>query len=110
MNKVRFVLAVMLSWGLLSVASGETYTPGQKVDKDFDSFARAFLANHCVDCHGETEPEGNLSLHDLGPVDEVNAGTWRSVWAQVTLKEMPPEDAEQPEVVRAAAVFRLDRR
>jgi hypothetical protein len=99
MNKVRFVLAVMLSGGLLSVASGEAYTPGQKVNKDFGSFAQAFLASHCVDCHGETEPEGNLSLHDLGPVDEVNSSTWRSVWAQVTLKEMPPKDADQPEVV-----------
>ena len=99
MIKVRFVLAVMLSWGLLSVASAETYTPGQKVNKDFDGFARPFLASHCVDCHGETEPEGNLSLHDLGSVDEVNANTWRAVWAQVTLKEMPPKDMEQPKVV-----------
>jgi hypothetical protein len=99
MKKVGFVWAVMFSWGLLSVASGETYTPGQKINKDFDSFARAFLATHCVDCHGETEPEGNLSLHDLGPIDEVNSGTWRSIWAQVTLKEMPPRDAEQPRVV-----------
>jgi hypothetical protein len=109
MNKVGFVLTKTLSLGLLAIgmslwllpfaASGETYTPGQKVNKDFDSFAQPFLTSHCLDCHGETEPEGNLSLHDLGPVDEVNAGTWRSVWAQVTLKEMPPKDAEQPKVV-----------
>ena len=45
------------------------------------------------------DPEGNLSLHDLGPVDEVNAGIWKSIWAQVTLKEMPPERWTQPEVV-----------
>ncbi|MBC8354990.1 MAG: DUF1588 domain-containing protein [Planctomycetes bacterium] len=99
MNKVRFVLAVMLAGGLASVASGETYTPGQRVHANYNTFAKSFLASHCVDCHGETEPEGNLSLHNLGPVDEVNASTWRSVWAQVTLKEMPPRDAEQPEVV-----------
>ena len=99
MTKVRFVLAAMLPYALLSVASGETYTPGQKVNQDFAAFAQSFLATHCVDCHGETEPEGNLSLDGLGPVDEVNSGTWRSVWAQVTLKEMPPEDATQPEVV-----------
>ena len=53
-----------------------------------------------MDCHGDAEPEGNLSLHDLGPVDEVNAATWKSVWAQVTLKEMPPKDADQPKVVQ----------
>ena len=81
----------------LSAASAETYTPGQKVGKKF-RFAKKFLANNCLDCHGDSDPEGNLSLHDLGPVDEVNAAIWKSVWAQVSLKEMPPADAEQPGV------------
>ena len=100
MNRVGFALAVTLSWGLLSAAAAETYTPGQTVSRSFDDFARVFLTGHCVDCHGETDPEGGLSLHDLGPVDEVNAGTWKAVWAQVTLKEMPPREADQPQVVR----------
>jgi len=99
MNNAGIVLAMMLSWGWLSVASGETYTPGQRIDEDFASLARPFLASHCLDCHGETDPEGDLSLHDLGPVDEVNSGTWTSIWAQVTLQEMPPADAERPGVV-----------
>lgn len=99
MKKVGSVLIVLLSGVFLSAASGENYTPGQKVNKDHKSFAKQFLVNHCVDCHGETEPEGDLSLNDLGPVDEVNAGIWRSVWAQVTLKEMPPAEMPQPDVV-----------
>ena len=99
MNTARWALVVMLAFGLLSPASGETYTPGQKTSNDFGSFARPFLASHCLDCHGSKEPEGGLSLIDLGPVDEGNSGTWRRVWAQVTLKEMPPKDAEQPTVV-----------
>ncbi|MDE0736580.1 MAG: hypothetical protein OSB47_12200, partial [Pirellulaceae bacterium] len=98
MNKVGLVCLV-LSCSFLSVASGQAYTPGQPVNKDFKGFAQGFLANHCVECHGQTEPEGNLSLHDLGPLDEVNSGTWKAVWAQVTLKEMPPKDADQPGVV-----------
>ena len=94
MNKVSCALAAMLSWGLLSVASGETYTPGQKINKDFAAASlEPFLASHCVDCHGLKEPAGNLSLHELGPVDEVNSGIWKRVWAQVTLKEMPPKEA-----------------
>src|SRR5690606_18679665 len=76
-----------------------TYTPGQRIERDFSEFARPFLVRHCVDCHGRSEPQGNLSLHDLGAVDEVNAVVWKSVWAQVALKEMPPRDAEQPAVV-----------
>lgn len=96
---VRWVLAGMLSCALSSVASSQTYTPGHKVDEDFDSFARPFLETHCVDCHGELGPEGDLSLAGLGPVDEVNSATWKAVWAQVTLKEMPPKEMEQPGVV-----------
>ena len=32
-------------------------------------------------------------------MDEVNADIWQTVWAQVSLGEMPPEDATQPEVI-----------
>lgn len=99
MNKITSLLALMLSWSILPVAIAETYTPGQKVNKNFSQLAKPFLATHCVACHGETEPEGNLSLHNLGSVDEVNAGIWQAVWAQVTLKEMPPKDEDQPKVV-----------
>jgi len=88
---VRFMLAIGLSWCLLSTANAEN---------DFQRFAKTFLANHCVDCHSGTAPEGNLSLHDLGSVDELNADVWRSVWAQVSVQEMPPADAEQPGVVQ----------
>lgn len=99
MIKVTLLVAFLLTCGSLSVASGQTYVPGQKVERDFETFARRFLVNHCADCHGETDPEGDLSLLDLGPVDEVNAGTWTSVWAQVTLKEMPPKEMDQPKVI-----------
>src|SRR6056297_743647 len=101
MRLLLVMLLVAMSSGLMSsVARGETYAPGQKIDKDFGTFAKTFLANHCVDCHGDTDPEGGLSLHDLGPVDEVNSGIWKSIWAQVALQEMPPADAGQPEVIQ----------
>jgi len=99
MKMVRMTLAMLLSCSMLTIARGDTYTPGQSIDQDFASFAGPFLASHCVDCHGEIAPEGNLSLHDLGPVDEVNADIWKSVWAQIALQEMPPADGEQPEIV-----------
>ncbi len=99
MSMVRFLLGMMILAGLLSMANAETYTPGQKINKDFKSLAGPFFAKYCVDCHGKTDPEGDLSLNELGPVDEINAATWKAVWAQVTLKEMPPEDMPQPAVV-----------
>ena len=99
MSKLNVVWVLTLLWSLVSVAHGETYTPGTKVNKNFKSFAEPFLATHCGDCHGETDPESNLSLTDLGPVDEVNSAVWKSVWAQVALKEMPPRDASDVGVV-----------
>ncbi len=99
---LKFVLPIAL-FVFMTCPQGavgdETYTPGQKVKGDYDTFAKSFIAAHCLDCHSGTDPEGNLSLDDMGPVDELNAGTWRSVWSQATLKEMPPRDAEQPGVV-----------
>ncbi len=99
MSRLSVVVAMMLSWGFCPAVGGETYTPGRTIDKDFAGFVRPFLAAYCLDCHGETDPEGDLSLQNLGPVDEVNSGTWNAVWAQVTLKEMPPSGMAQPEVV-----------
>lgn len=99
MTPFRWVLAFAVAFGVPSIAICQTYTPGQKIDKDFDSLARPFLETHCLDCHGEFSPEGNLSLHDLEAVDEINSGIWRRIWAQVSLKEMPPSDMSQPEVI-----------
>ncbi|MBA2112904.1 DUF1588 domain-containing protein [Bremerella alba] len=102
MSKLAFAWFGMLWCGLIAVANAETYTPGQRVEKDFRSFAKPLLTTYCGDCHGEKDPdanEGNFSLHDLGVVDDLNAEAWNTVWAQVTLKQMPPKDMTQLEVV-----------
>jgi len=104
MNK----MFLSLSFALLSALtantasaqnSATTYTPGELVKQDFEGFAKPFLSNYCMDCHGDGATEGGLSLDDLGPVSEVNADTWKSIWAQVSLQEMPPEDGDQPEII-----------
>ncbi len=82
-----------------TTAVAENYIPGQPVAEDSASWRQSFLREHCVDCHGGPAPEANLSLDNLGPVDEANADTWKSVWAQVSLREMPPEDMPPPPVV-----------
>jgi Protein of unknown function (DUF1588)/Protein of unknown function (DUF1592)/Protein of unknown function (DUF1585)/Planctomycete cytochrome C len=99
MRMACIVPAIAIFCGLLSVALGETYVPGQEINDEYASVARNFLTNYCSDCHGKTDPAGNLSLVDPIPVDEVNAAIWKSIWAQVSLKEMPPKDASQPEVI-----------
>ena len=99
MIKVRFVWVALVLFCQLPSANADTYTPGQPVDASYQEFAAQFINRHCFGCHGPTDPEGGLSLDGLGPVDGVNAAVWKSVWAQVALKEMPPKDAEQPAVI-----------
>ena len=98
---VAVTAAFLLSsvFGLSPKANGQDYVPGKKIDGKFADLAEPFLQSHCFDCHSGSNPEGDFSLEDLGPVDEVNSGTWKAIWAQVALKEMPPADADQPEVV-----------
>ncbi|MGB0579590.1 MAG: DUF1588 domain-containing protein [Limisphaerales bacterium] len=74
--------------------AADTYTPGEPVRGKFKSFAKPFLENNCLDCHDEDTKKGNLSLEHLGRVDEINAATWKSIWAQVTLQEMPPKKSK----------------
>ncbi|MBB3207447.1 hypothetical protein FHS27_003268 [Rhodopirellula rubra] len=95
----RVVSIVIVLLGIGRPATAETYIPGEPIDQDYAELAEPFLANYCVDCHGESDPEGDLSLEGLGPVDAINASVWTSVWAQVSLKQMPPPDMTQPEVV-----------
>lgn len=86
------------------VAFGETYTPGEAVKGSFEQVAMPFLDTYCLDCHDDDVQKGDLSLLDLGPVDETNAALWKSVWAQIALAEMPPKKKDQPEVLERLRV------
>lgn len=77
----------------------EPYTPGEPVRETYEQFAAKFLDNYCIDCHDDTTSKGDLELHNLGPVDETNSIIWKSVWAQVTLQQMPPKKEDQPEII-----------
>jgi len=77
----------------------ETYSPGEGVPGNFEAVALPFLDHHCIECHDDETTKGDLSLIDLGPVDETNASLWKSIWAQVALGEMPPKKKDRPEVV-----------
>lgn len=92
---------VLLLWGAIGFLSAQdTYIPGEKLDQTFKDFAQVFLDNYCLDCHDDISTKGDLSLEGLGTVDETNAAVWKSVWAQITLGEMPPKKKKnQPEIV-----------
>ncbi len=100
MNKMALALAVAVvaSLGGLALA-GKEYVPGQKPGGNFEDYASVFLEKHCFDCHDDETSEGGLNLLEIGKVDETNAAVWKSVWAQVTLEEMPPKKKAQPSIV-----------
>ena len=100
MSKLIPVLTIA-AFALLGAAThaADTYTPGEPAHGNFKKFAQGFLDRHCLDCHDNETKKGDLSLEDLGRVNEINAAIWKSVWAQVTLQEMPPKRKSQPEVV-----------
>jgi len=77
--------------------AAEAYRPGTPIQADYESFGKDFIEFYCFDCHGEGADKGDLSLDNLGPVDETNADLWKSIWAQVALQEMPPKKKDQPE-------------
>ena len=100
MNKLTLTLgvAVFAVFGTAAQAA-HIYTPGEPVRGDFKNFARVFLKSHCFDCHDNDTAKGDLSLEDSGSVDETNAAVWKSIWAQVTLQEMPPKKKPQPGII-----------
>ena len=97
MTKIAFFITTALAG---AAASGsDLYYPGQPVHGSFQKLGRVFLDKHCIECHDNDTKKGGLSLEGLGTVDETNAALWKSIWAQVSLKEMPPKKRDQPEVV-----------
>ena len=89
MIKLFFIHAIVLCLNLVAM---ESFTPGEYIDKNFDSYAIDFLDNHCTNCHDDDKPDADLNLLDLEAVNETNIATWKSVWAQVALGEMPPKE------------------
>ena len=91
-----------MAFAILVVPSlrGNLFVPGEIIRGDFKQIGELFLENHCFDCHDDETSEAGLNLLDLGPVDQINASIWKSVWAQVTMGEMPPQNKKRPDVIR----------
>ena len=96
MNKLTLTLGVAV-YAVLGTAAqaADIYTPGETPRGDYKNFAAEFLDSHCLDCHDNETKMGNLSLENLGSVDETNAATWKSIWAQVCLLYTSPSPRDR---------------
>lgn len=66
---------------------------------------RDFLIDHCVDCHEAPKPKGDLSLEKAGAPRE-NPRLWNRIYDQLLLRQMPPEEKEQPSEKERAALLK----
>lgn len=71
---------------------------------------RSFLDAHCIRCHGEKKPKGNVSLHKLTAPKKgaADLDLWNKIFEQIEAQQMPPLDAAQPSRIdRQVAVASL---
>ncbi|MEO2019110.1 MAG: c-type cytochrome domain-containing protein [Fuerstiella sp.] len=75
----------------LPVASHAQETPRARV--------RSFVETHCVDCHNDSESNGNFSVDalSLGFEDEVVRQQWTRIFDLATSGEMPPDPDYKPD-------------
>ena len=69
------------------------YIPGSPVGDDFEGFAQIFLENHCIDCHGDTTIEGDLSL-----IEVITNVFSRFVWVARVIQQVVGELKCDPKV------------
>lgn len=89
--QVLFSLSAMVFVG--SLASPMSAAPG------YDEAIAPFLRSYCADCHTAGAEEGNFALDKLTSkvTAEDQADQWLKVHDKLLLKQMPPEDADQPD-------------
>ena len=92
----HFLFVALL--GIALTAPHATFAQAAGNSGGFQSTIAPLITKLCVDCHGEEEPEGKLSLHNIQPdfSDGASLETWRMIAEQIRFGDMPPEDADQP--------------
>ncbi|MGD9720931.1 MAG: DUF1592 domain-containing protein [Pirellulales bacterium] len=82
-----------------SAAPAATPPTAEQTAQAFREQVQPLLAKYCTDCHSGEEPEGKLQMAALAERLTVHADRpqWEKILRRVRAKEMPPEDADQPE-------------
>ncbi len=71
------------------------------------SHVKAFLQQHCFECHDADTQKGKLRLDTLPPdfASHATAETWGKVFSQLEKREMPPKKKPQPSDSERRAVL-----
>lgn len=96
----------LIAVSLMSVALGPAATPGRAADAPAAPVVE-FVTQHCLDCHGPTDPESGLNLQSvLGDPVAIHGGMWEKVVRKLNTRQMPPAGADRP--AEAAYTATLD--
>ncbi|AMV17155.1 hypothetical protein VT03_04640 [Planctomyces sp. SH-PL14] len=99
---VRIVPFVLLTLGLVTdrVPAADPVPPVgfPELRQRFAGPVQKTLAKFCLDCHGETTPDGDLNLVRFSDLSAVrrDPAAWIKVAEMLDLGEMPPKKADQP--------------
>ncbi|QDU96088.1 c-type cytochrome domain-containing protein [Lignipirellula cremea] len=96
--KAFYTVIVMLLFGSLACAE-ETVQVNSKL-------LSGFIKEHCLQCHGASDPEGDLRLDNLGPElsTQESIRNWHRVFNALRNEKMPPEDEPRPDAGKLKAV------
>ena len=101
--RIYFLLAVLTATAMANHAASAG--PSESA-QEFDRVVKPFFATHCVKCHGETKPKGDLRLDNLS-VDfttAANATHWTDISDRMRAGTMPPAKEPRPNPQQAVQV------
>ena len=103
----RMVLAWLVVLMIGSPVSGEDLQP-EALKAKFRTTVLPFLKTHCLECHGQDNPEAKLDLSGYISAATVASShqTWETVLHRIVAREMPPRDSgNQPTAQERKAVI-----
>jgi hypothetical protein len=94
---IIFMVGMLTGDSISSVLADERIATQAAV---FRNDVAPLLKGYCINCHGATKPEAELSLQDLSgtPVGKSALEIWSRVADKIESGEMPPREADQPPV------------
>lgn len=96
----------MVLCGTSHIVAQSLPAPIPDADSLFVQQVAPFLAKHCYSCHGNEDPEADLSLERFRESADVQHeyALWQRVLRMLEEREMPPADQPQPEEEELHAV------
>lgn len=102
-GRTMVVAAVVLCLSAVGSASAQNAGSARALPADVDGFKATlvpFFQQHCVKCHGDTKPKGELSLTVLDGALAAgkNLDAYVAIAERLKAGDMPPESEKQPPI------------